>query len=121
LFKDPVFAREAVECLYRIQMFNPFFLFGFVVMPDHCHFLLHVPEHGSISYIMQMYKRAVSFNVGMGSIWQTRFHLRVPDNAAEALKYIHLNPIRAGLSRGLRHHSALALDLSVILGLEMIL
>lgn len=95
-FQDPVITTEAIRTLYAIQQRRPFFLYGFVYMPDHCHLLLSVPEHGSISKIMNVYKRAVSFNVGQ-NIWQNRFYLTIPKNAWTALDYLHMNPIKAGL------------------------
>ena len=97
-FLRPPHAREAVECLYRIQHYNPFFLYAFVVMPDHCHFLLHVPEHGSVSRTMYMYKRAVSFAIGKPE-WQGRFHLVIPRSVERTIGYIHSNPVRAGLCK----------------------
>jgi putative transposase len=76
VFANPAHARMATETLYDIQKEYPFFLYAFAIMPDHCHFLMHVPEHGSISKIMYQYKRAVSFHVGK-PIWQSRFHLKI--------------------------------------------
>ena len=98
IFADPACARIAIEVLYDIQEFYPFFLFGFVVMPDHCHFLLRIPDEGFISKMMNIYKRAVAFNIGQGPIWQSSFHIRIPDNPQEALAYIHRNPVQSGLS-----------------------
>lgn len=99
--RKPIFAsgpcaRQAIESLYRIQMFNPFFLYAFVVMPDHCHLLLYVPEFGSISKIMVAWKRAVSFEIGK-PIWQTRFHMKKIDGAGRVIDYIHHNPVRRRL------------------------
>ncbi len=96
VFKDPAAARIAIETLYVVQELYPFFLYGFVMMPDHCHFLLRVPEGGSISKIMNLYKRDVRFNIGK-PIWQNRFHMRIIDNGAGALEYIHQNPVRSNL------------------------
>jgi REP element-mobilizing transposase RayT len=96
VFANPAYAREAVHSLYRVQCFNPFFLYAFVIMPDHCHFLLQVPEHGSISKIMYAYKRAVCFEVGR-AIWQSRFHIRFIQQPEKIMEYIHLNPVRRGL------------------------
>ncbi len=96
VFDDPAAARIAIETMYVIQEHYPFFLYGFVMMPDHCHFLLRVPQRGSISKIMNLYKRDVRFNIG-APIWQNRFHLRIVDNARGALEYIHQNPVRAKL------------------------
>ena len=98
MFRNPAFAREAIDVLYRVQELRPFFLFGFVVMPDHCHFLLNVPEPGSVSTIMKHYKMGVSHSIGLGPIWQPRFHMRIVRNIGKALRYVHLNPVRAGLA-----------------------
>ncbi len=97
VFCEAAAAREAIESLYRVQVQQPFFLYGFVIMPDHCHFLMTVPEPGSISKIMQSYKYGLSFNIGKGPIWQPRFHMRIPWSASNALRYIHNNPVKAGL------------------------
>lgn len=95
IFRDAAVARIAVETLYQIQQQYSFFLFAFVIMPDHCHLLLLVPDGGSISKIMNVYKRATSFNIGRGPIWQSRFHMRTPNNVYGALRYIHNNPVVA--------------------------
>lgn len=97
IFSDSAAARIAVETLYSIQDFYPFFLHGFVIMPDHCHFLIRIPEGGSVSKMMGVYKRAVTFNIGRGPIWQSRFDCRMPDDIYATLDYIHSNPVTAGL------------------------
>lgn len=97
VFSDAAYAREAVESLYRIQQSNLFFLYAFVIMPDHCHFLLHVTEHSSISRLMYAYKRAVSFEIGK-PIWQPRFYLKiVKGDADRVIRYIHANPVKRNL------------------------
>ena len=97
VFYDQAYAREAVESLYRVQSFHPFFLYAFVIMPDHCHFLLYVTEHGSISRLMYAYKRSVSFEIGR-PIWQPRFYVKiVQDNIDAVIRYIHMNPIKKDL------------------------
>ncbi len=98
VFANPAYAREVIETLYRVQELHPFFLFGFVIMPDHCHLLLNVPPPESISRIMNCFKSGVSHNIGLGTIWQTRFHMRIVQNSRKVLKYIHLNPVRARIA-----------------------
>ena len=98
LFNNDAYAREAVEMIYRVQEQYPFFLHAFVIMPDHCHFLLFVNEHNSISKIMNRYKMGLSHSIGIGPIWQSRFHIHIPENAIATLSYVHRNPVRAGLS-----------------------
>lgn len=97
IFFDPACARVAVEALYFIQERYPFFIYGFVIMPDHCHFLLYVSAESGISRIMRDYKRSVAFSIARGPMWQSRFHLVIPKNPGATLQYIHQNPVRAGL------------------------
>lgn len=66
-------------------------------MPDHCHLLLRVPPPESISIIIGSFKSGVSHNIGIGRLWQTRFDLRLERPSWKTLKYIHLNPVKAGL------------------------
>lgn len=98
IFAEDACARIAVDTLFSIQDFYPFFLYGFVIMPDHCHLLLRVPEGGSISKIIGVYKRAVTFNIGRGPIWQSRFHMIIPHDPIRVLQYIHENPVVVGLT-----------------------
>ncbi|MEI8230192.1 MAG: transposase [Candidatus Peregrinibacteria bacterium] len=97
VFADPVHAREAVEHLYRVQQEMPFCLFGFVIMPDHCHFLVYVPAPATVSECMRTYKMGLTFQIGIGAFWQPRFHIRLVEDSSAALRYIHFNPVKAGL------------------------
>ncbi|OGJ56209.1 hypothetical protein A3D88_02960 [Candidatus Peribacteria bacterium RIFCSPHIGHO2_02_FULL_52_16] len=97
-FENAAYATEAIEHLYRVQQLYPFFIHGFVIMPDHCHFLFTVPAGGSISKIMRAYKMGLAFQLGISKLWQPRFHIREIRNSTEALKYILLNPVRKNLS-----------------------
>ena len=96
-FEDAAYAREACETLYRVQELHPFFLYAFVVMPDHCHFLLRVAPPETISHIMNVYKSGLTFNLGIKKIWQKGFDIRIVKNPEEARRYIHLNPVKGGL------------------------
>jgi len=98
IFLDPALAHEAIEQIYRVQHIELFFIYGFVIMPDHCHFLMRVPAPGTISSVMRRYKMGLSFQTGISPLWQPRFHLRIPQDRIKALEYIHCNPIKAGLS-----------------------
>ncbi|MSR86568.1 hypothetical protein EXS70_00105 [Candidatus Peribacteria bacterium] len=97
-FQNPAFAQEAVFQIYRVQEHKPFFLYGFVVMPDHVHLLLHVPEPEIVSNVVRLYKMGLSFQMGIAPLWQKRFHSRVIDDIPAAQEYIHVNPVRAGIS-----------------------
>jgi putative transposase len=97
VFSNPAYARQAIETLYKTQNIYPFLLFGFVIMPDHCHFLLNESAPATISNLMKSFKIGVGYDTGLGAMWQSRFHLSLPDNSGKVLSYIHLNPVRAGL------------------------
>ncbi|MCF7844430.1 MAG: transposase [Kiritimatiellales bacterium] len=96
-FAKNAYAHEAVEHIYRTQQRMPFFLYGFVIMPDHCHFVLRVPESGSISKIMRTYKMGLNFQIGISPLWQPRFHNRIVDDIGGAIQYVHNNPVKAEL------------------------
>jgi len=98
IFEDDAYAREAIDALYRVKNMRPFILYGFVIMPDHCHLLLRIPPPETISKIMQVFKVSVPLNIGISSIWQKRFHIKIPDNPHAILQYIHMNPVRAGIA-----------------------
>jgi len=98
IFANPAYAREAIESLYRIQQHHPFLLFGFVIMPDHHHFLLHIRSPYTISKLINLYKTGLTFNLGIGAFWQPRFDMRIPENAYSILRYIHENPVKAGIA-----------------------
>lgn len=97
-FADAVHAREAVDCLYRVRELHPFFLYAFVIMPDHCHFLLNVPSPGTVSHVMGCYKSGLTFDTGIPKMWQGRFYISIGGNPQRALQYIHENPVKARLS-----------------------
>ena len=97
VFSHPSHAREAIEILYRVQALHPFFLFGFVIMPDHCHLLMRVPEPASISTVIGRFKMGVSHALGIGPIWQPRYYMKIASNRFGALRYIHENPVRANI------------------------
>lgn len=97
-FEHPAFAREAVETLYRVRALHPFYLYGFVIMPDHCHFLVMVQSPGRISNIIGMYKSGMTFNTGIPQMWQCRSHIRIiRDDAQSILRYVHMNPVQANI------------------------
>ena len=101
--REPFFAEsanacEAIESFYRVQEQYPFFLYAFVIMPDHCHFFLRMPPPLTISGLMNRYKSGLTFDLGIKQLWQSRFHIRIVKNSSAVIRYIHTNPVKAGLA-----------------------
>jgi putative transposase len=80
----------------------------FVVMPNHVHLLLSVPDGQTLERTMQFIKGGFSHETGKqfgipGPIWQKSFVDRRVRDAMECRgfrEYIHLNPVRARLAAG---------------------
>ncbi len=78
---------------------------AFVVMPNHIHLLITVPEGMTLERVMQLVKGGFSFQAGKlfgigNAIWQKSFVDRRVRDASECIRfknYIHQNPVRAGL------------------------
>jgi putative transposase len=91
--------------LFRYRDAGKLKLHAFVVMPNHIHLLLTVPEGLTLERVMQFIKGGFSFEAGKvlgipGPIWQKSFVDRRVRDAGECSKYvdyIHQNPVRARL------------------------
>ncbi|HUW58379.1 MAG TPA: transposase [Planctomycetota bacterium] len=89
---------------------------GFVVMPDHVHALVWFPEPGQVSEFMRQWKAQSSRAIkrlfrtilrqyaghidSREPVWQARyygFNVISKHKALEKLRYMHTNPVRAGL------------------------
>ena len=79
---------------------------AFVVMPNHFHLLLTVPEGLTLERVVQFIKGGFSHEAGKlpgisGPVWQKSFVDRGVRDSAECTKfveYIHQNLVRAGLA-----------------------
>jgi putative transposase len=100
-----------------------FFVFGYVVMPEHVHLLVSEPEQGTLATTIKAIKQSVARrqvnlrsqqkgphnlttvlwgtqNKETQHFWQTRyydFNVCTPAMRVEKLKYIHRNPVHRGL------------------------
>lgn len=89
---------------------------GFVLMPDHVHALIWLPDPCDLTRFLHGWKRMSSFSIrrwyaehaanyfeGFGPgdrFWQAKsyvFHVYTERKLQEKLDYMHLNPVRAGL------------------------
>jgi putative transposase len=82
-----------------------FQLYDFVIMPDHLHLLMELPNDISIERAMQLVKGGFSYHLRKehgfhGEVWQRGFsEVRVNDRQAwlQYREYIEQNPVKAGL------------------------
>jgi REP element-mobilizing transposase RayT len=108
--RTPLFAsREAAEALVHalVEAHEElrFHLHAWVLMPDHLHLVIEVPDGITSGIVMRFIKArfARRWNHRLrtrGPIWQTRFHDRVLTSERAlmaAIEYVHANPVAAGL------------------------
>jgi len=94
------------NCLLSYRAAGKFQLHAFVVMPNHIHLLLTVPEGLTLERVMQFIKGGVSHEAGKllgttGPMWQKSFVDRRVRDIREFdgfQRYIEQNPVRAGLA-----------------------
>lgn len=82
-----------------------FELIGWVILPDHFHFLLNAKDNNP-SGIMRLIKSKFSglyrskYSLTSGRVWQNRFwdhYIRDESDLKKHLDYIHFNPVKHGL------------------------
>jgi len=93
------------KTLFRYRDEGKLLVHAFVVMPNHVHLLITVPEGMMLERAVQFIKGGFSHEVGkiakpVGPFWQKSFVDRRVRNVEECTKfvdYIHNNPVKAGL------------------------
>ena len=93
------------QTMFRYRAEGKFLLHAFVVMPDHIHLLMTVPQGLTLERVVQFIKGGFSHQAGIvtravGPFWQKSFvdrRVRGLEEFETYLKYIHQNPVRAGL------------------------
>jgi putative transposase len=89
-------ALERVRSSFRLQVY------GYAVMPEHVHLLLSEPQRDTLADALKSLKQGVSRRLigDAGHFWQKRyydFNIRNYPQFVEKLRYIHRNPVKAGL------------------------
>jgi putative transposase len=89
-------ALERVRSSFRLQVY------GYVVMPEHVHLLLSEPQRDTLADALKSLKQGVSRRLiaDADHFWQKRyydFNIRNYPQFVEKLRYIHRNPVKAGL------------------------
>ena len=108
-------SRQIFEsALERVRRSFSLHVYGYVVMPEHVHLLLSEPEKDTLADALKSLKQGVSrrliddyplkpktgLNGAPQHFWQKRyydFNIRNYQQSVEKLRYIHRNPVKAGL------------------------
>ena len=89
--------RELFErSLERMRIRYNFWIFGYVVMPEHVHLLMSEPKIGDVAKAIQAIKLSVSVQSVQARFWHKRyydFNLFTSEKFAEKLRYMHRNPV----------------------------
>ena len=91
-----------LEVLERLRQKHHFFVFGYVLMPEHVHILLTEPKEQSLDNTLRVLKGQSSklIRKGRTPFWQARyydFNVLTHAKRVEKLRYIHRNPVERGL------------------------
>lgn len=105
IFKDPKYCKILLVTIEYFKLILDYKLYGFCIMPEHLHLIIHPFGKYNFSYIMQMIKGSFArklnkINDTTGKIWQRRFYDECILNNIELinkLEYMHNNPVRANL------------------------
>jgi putative transposase len=89
-------ALERVRCEYG------WYIYGYVVMPEHVHLLVSEPERGTLAEAITSLKQGVARRLVAGAehFWQKRYYdhnVRSAESFTNKLRYIHRNPVKRGL------------------------
>jgi putative transposase len=97
---EPQVCQLFVRALETIRRRYVFFLFGYVVMPEHMHLLVSEPRRGTLDRAIQALKTSVSKQSARRPFWLARyydFNVHSEAKRIEKLRYIHRNPVTRGL------------------------
>lgn len=101
----PYFARQEMcaifeQSLEMVRKRYVFFVFGYVVMPEHVHLLVSEPRRATLDRAIQALKTSVAKQSSHRPFWFTRyydFNVHSEEKRLEKLRYLHRNPVSRGL------------------------
>ncbi|MHB8155472.1 MAG: REP-associated tyrosine transposase [Candidatus Omnitrophota bacterium] len=105
VFDDPKNCKILLVTLEYFKIVLDYNLYGFCIMPNHLHLIIHPVGIYNFSYIMKMIKGSFArkfnkTNGKMGKLWQKGFYdecIRDGLHLVKVLEYMHNNPLKAGL------------------------
>jgi putative transposase len=91
-----------LDTLERLRKRHQFYVFGYVLMPEHVHLLLSEPSKTSLSGVFRALKTETSKQLKgeRPRFWQLNyydFNVFTQPKFVEKLRYIHRNPVERGL------------------------
>ncbi len=105
IFKDPKNCKILLVTLEYFKLILDYKLYGFCIMPEHLHLIIHPLGKYNPSYIMKMLKGSFArklnkMNGKRGRIWQKGFYDERIFNSYDLIKkleYTHNNPVKENL------------------------
>lgn len=100
---DPKACEVFERALEMVRMRYVFFVFGYVIMPEHVHLLVSEPKRAGLDHAIQALKTSVSKQCKHKPFWLPRyydFNIRSTEKHTEKLRYLHRNPVTRGLVYG---------------------
>jgi len=102
LFTTDASRRIFESALERVRRSFGLHVYRYVVMPEHVHLLLSEPQQDTLADALKSLKQGVSRRLigDAEHFWQKRyydFNIRNYPQFVEKLRYIHRNPVKAGL------------------------
>ena len=112
IFKDDDCCKALLNDFNYYRQKLGFFIYAYVIMPTHFHWIIHPNERASVSVIMKKIKGHSAFTINKmldhkGSFWQENYHSHVIRNKfdfEEKANYIHRNPVRSNLSKNMEDY-----------------
>lgn len=106
VFLGPADYEAFLNCLRNVRNRYPHYVYAYVLMPNHFHLLMEVsdaPTARIMQSLLTGYVRGFNHTHGRkGHLFQGRYKAIVCERDSyllELVRYIHLNPVRAGLVR----------------------
>jgi putative transposase len=112
--RHPIFREEANinlfwQVLRKVQEIHPFHLTAYVILPDHFHWIMQMPEEQpNFSRVLHSVKRNFTreyqhlYGIEHSlQLWQARFWdhvIRDENDLSNHMDYIHYNPVKHGLA-----------------------
>ena len=95
----------AMNVIEKAKKKYKFYCFGFTIMDNHIHMIIHTPIEDNISLIMQVINKNIATKCNKeldrkGHFWGERFHstlIESEEQLINTLVYVNLNPVKAGL------------------------